>query len=301
MNKFIVTTTIQSPTEATLKFCEKKDWNLIVVGDLKTPHNDYKKINCIYLHPDEQKALYPEISDCIGWNTIQRRNIGFLHAYKLNAEIIATVDDDNIPYENWGENLLVGKECSVDFYESRTTVFDPLSVTEHNWLWHRGYPVEDIPNKNNVVYLGKKKTKVLVQADLWDGDPDIDATNRMTRRPIVKFNNVEPYSTHNITVFNSQNTFIHRSVLVNYMVLPYVGRMDDIWGSYHLQNFIPRGSIVFNKPTVYQDRNKQDLVVNLEKEIIGYRNTLRFINNQYDLPDSTKKFIDLYKKAIISI
>ena len=42
MNKFIVTTTIQKPTEATLKFIEKSDWHLIVVGDLKTPHETYQ-------------------------------------------------------------------------------------------------------------------------------------------------------------------------------------------------------------------------------------------------------------------
>ena len=44
MKKYIVTTTIQPPTEATLKFTEKKDWKLIVVGDTKTPHNEYEKI-----------------------------------------------------------------------------------------------------------------------------------------------------------------------------------------------------------------------------------------------------------------
>jgi hypothetical protein len=301
MNKFIVTTTIQPPTEATLKFSQKKGWKLIVVGDTKTPHEEYEKINCIYLHPEEQIKLFQEVSEAIGWKTIQRRNIGFLYAYKLGADIVATVDDDNIPYETWGEDLLVGKDCFVDFYETKNTVFDPLSVTEHNWLWHRGYPIEEIPTKNNVTYIGKKQTRVLVQADLWDGDPDIDATNRLTRRPLVKFNNINPYSTYNLTVFNSQNTFIHRDALKNYMVFPHIGRMDDIWGAYYLQKFIPRGSIVFNKPTVYQDRNKQDLVTNLEKEIIGYRNTLKFIKGDYSLPENTEKFLQTYRKGMESL
>ena len=42
MNNAIVTTTIQPPTEATLKFCKLSNWDLIVVGDLKTPKNDLK-------------------------------------------------------------------------------------------------------------------------------------------------------------------------------------------------------------------------------------------------------------------
>ena len=33
MNNAIVTTTIQKPTEATLKFCEINNWDLIVVGE----------------------------------------------------------------------------------------------------------------------------------------------------------------------------------------------------------------------------------------------------------------------------
>lgn len=297
MKKYIVTTTIQPPTEATLKYASKSDWNLIVVGDTKTPHSEYEKIDCTYIHPDEQENLYKDLSDCIGWKSIQRRNIGFVHAYNLGADIVATVDDDNIPYENWGEDLHVGKEVEVDFYETENTVFDPLSVTENSWLWHRGYPVEEIPTKNNVTYVGKKRTKVLVQANLWDGDPDIDATNRLTRRPLVKFNNVEPYSTNNLTVFNSQNTFIHRDVLQHYMVFPHVGRMDDIWGSYYLQTHIPRGSIVFDKPTVYQDRNEQDLVRNLENELIGYRNTLHYINGEYNLEDRVLSFIKEYGKC----
>ena len=109
-NKYIVTTTINSPTEATLKFCEKKNWNFIIVGDLKTPHNEYfalekKYRNVYYMHPDMQDKMYTALSAAIGWNKIMRRDLGFCEAYRLGADIIATVDDDNLPYENWGENI----------------------------------------------------------------------------------------------------------------------------------------------------------------------------------------------------
>lgn len=297
MKKYIVTTTIQSPTEATLKFSNKEDWTLVVVGDLKTPHNEYKKINCVYLSPEDQQKLYPSLSDSIGWNSIQRRNIGFVYAYQNGAEIIATVDDDNIPYETWGKNLLVESEVEVDVYKSESLIFDPLSVTEHNWLWHRGFPIEDITIKNKVELVGRKKVFVDVQADLWDGDPDIDAINRLTKKPIVKFNNINPYTSQNKVVFNSQNTFLSRRVIKDYMVFPNVGRMDDIWGAYYLQKVNKNTCVVFSKPSVYQERNKQDLITNLEKEIIGYRNTKNYILGNYDLPEKTINFIKEYKKA----
>ena len=62
MNKYIITTTIQSPTEATLKFVDKKGWTLVVVGDTKTPHEEYEALDCIYLRPEAQEELNKDLS-----------------------------------------------------------------------------------------------------------------------------------------------------------------------------------------------------------------------------------------------
>ena len=296
MNKYIITTTIQSPTEATLKFVDKKGWTLVVVGDTKTPHEEYEALDCIYLRPEAQEELNKDLSDAIGWKTIQRRNMGFVFAHREGADIIATVDDDNIPYDDWGNNLLVGKEVEIDLWESENGYFDPLSVTNRSDLWHRGYPLEHVPTKNNVRYLGKTKRNVMVQADLWDGDPDIDAMCRLTKMPCVKYDINSPYGGVNTSPFNSQNTFLHRDVIPHYMVIPHVGRMDDIWGAYLIQNKFPN-SVIYNKASVYQDRNEQDLIVNLEREMIGYRNTLSFIRGSYKLEEEPQRAYDLYKKS----
>lgn len=308
MKKFIVTTTINYPTIATIKFAEiaqRDDWTFIIVGDTKTPHDKYielekKYSNVKYLSPEEQERDYKEISDVIGWKTIQRRNVGFVAAYRMGADIMATVDDDNIPYDNWGKNLYVGKTIDVDLYEPDLEVFDPLSITKDNHIWHRGYPIEYLQKRHRVEYKGKTKRKVLVQADLWDGDPDIDAIARLTYKPIVKYSDItEPYCSNKISPFNSQNTFLSREVIPFYSVLPFTGRMDDIWGSYILQYYFPN-SVIYNKASVYQDRNVQDLITNLEKEIIGYRDTLRLIKNisSYEeiIPKTASNFYKTYKK-----
>ena len=304
MKKFIVTTTINHPTTATLKFVEiaKRDgWEFVVVGDLKTPHDEYEKLELIYLHPDKQSELYPELSEIIGWRTIQRRNIGFVYAYQNGADILATVDDDNIPYDDWGTDLYIGKEVEVDYYENiRFNIFDPLSITNQSHLWHRGYPIEALQRKNDVEYKGKKKITPLIQADLWDGDPDIDAMCRLTFKPIVKFDITKPYASSQFSPFNSQNTFIHRDALKHYAVWSFIGRMDDIWGGYYTQRMIGTDKLIYNRASVYQDRNAQDLIRNLENEIIGYRNTFDFsqnpsINTPY-LPEETKQFLQIYFK-----
>jgi len=309
MKKYIVTTTINEPTEATLKFIQlavKKDWIFVIVGDTKTPHDSYRLLantyhpNVVYLHPEQQEKMYPELSDIIGWKSIQRRNIGFVYAYKQNASIIATVDDDNIPYDTWGDDVYVGQEIEVDLYENVSSLyFDPISPTNHNSLWHRGYPIEDLPFKNDIEYKGKVKRKVLVQADFWDGDPDIDAICRLSKKPIVKFDKFEPFCSNQLAPFNSQNTFLHRSVIPYYAVLPHTGRMDDIWGSYILQYYFT-DSVIYNQATVYQDRNLQDLITNLENEIIGYRNTKKLLSDLSNfinyLPEKAKEFWKIYKK-----
>ena len=64
--KYIVTTTIYSVSEAIKKFVTFKNWNIIIVGDKKTPHNEYKLLqeensNVQYLSPEEQEIKYNEI------------------------------------------------------------------------------------------------------------------------------------------------------------------------------------------------------------------------------------------------
>ena len=308
MKKFIVTTTINSPTEATHKFCDiadKKDFIFVIVGDTKTPHEEYEKLveehkNVVYLTPDVQDELYPALSEIIGWKTIQRRNIGFVFAYQNGADIVATVDDDNIPYSSWGDNILLGQEIEVDEYKNISCpYFDAISTTEHNDLWHRGFPIEYLQVKNNIEYKGKTKITPMVQAEFWDGDPDIDAICRLSKKPIVKFNPFDPFTTKQLTPFNSQNTFLHRDVLKYYSVFPYTGRMDDIWGAYVMQHYFPN-SVIFAKASVYQARNPQDLVKNLENEVIGYRGTLNLIDNIKDyrdlLPTKTVEYFNIYQK-----
>jgi len=309
--KAIVTTTIYNPTQATIKFCEKTqntDWIFIIVGDTKTPHDKYRELckkysGVIYLSPTDQEKLYKKVSDTIGWKCIQRRNIGYIHAYKLGAEIIATVDDDNIPYETWGDNILVGKEIHYDCYRSQAGFFDPLSPTKYNYMWHRGYPIQKLSERNPVTYEGRKTKKVMVQANLWDGDPDIDAMARLTHMPVVRFDDVtRPYGSDQVSPFNSQNTLIHRDVLPHYCVFPHVGRMDDIWGAYVMQNYFPN-SVIYDVATVYQDRNEQDLIKNLEDEVIGYRKTVDLVSDlskyRNILPDNTKIFWDAYQEEML--
>ena len=99
MSKFIVITTINKTTKAIKEYDKKKDWNLIVIGDKKTPK--IKLNNGVYINLDEQKNLGFTCTRDIPINCYQRINIGYLYALKNGAEIIASIDDDNIPLKHW--------------------------------------------------------------------------------------------------------------------------------------------------------------------------------------------------------
>jgi hypothetical protein len=299
----IVTTSINTPTKATKKFSEM-GIPFIVAGDLKTPGKLYEELpNVIYLSPEYQEKNYKELSDSIGWNCIQRRNLAFVEAYKLGFDIIATVDDDNVPYDNWGKNIHIGKQVEADCYKSDHVCFDPLSITNHSKLWHRGFPIELVPYRKSE-YLGKKTITPMVQSNLWDGDPDIDAICRLTYKPVCKFENITPYCGTSLVPFNSQNTFIHRDVLPYYMMLPFTKRMDDIWAAYILQHEM-KIDVVFDVPTVYQERNAQSLITNLVNEIDGYNKTLSLVQDlanyeKYLDPRAVNSY-QIYKKTMKSL
>jgi len=302
MRKVIVTTTINPPTEAIKKFSAMPGWDLVVIGDQKTP-KDYSLTNGLYVTPEMQEAYDKEFSDALGWNCIARRNFGLLWAHDMKADIVAVVDDDNIPYENWGKNIIIGKETEVNYYETTLPAFDPVGATNHNNLWHRGYPLQLIPKRD---YSVKKKKTIVpdVQADFWNGDPDIDAICRMEHAPDCKFDTKYfPIASNRLSPFNSQNTFLKGSLLKDYFMFPFIGRMEDIWAAYYLEAKT-KCNVVYTEASVYQSRNVHDLVKDMKQEYLGYEYNFKLVNELPDnaenmmsyLPERSQQAFKLYQK-----
>ncbi len=301
MKKVIVTTSINPPTEAIRRFDAMPDWTLVVIGDLKTPP-DYRLERGVYVPPSQQEKYDRELSDVIGWNSIQRRNFGLLMAKDMGADVVAVVDDDNTPYEAWGKDLLLGREVEVNYYETDLPAFDPIGATNERRIWHRGYPLQLVPQRD-YSRSSRKKMVFDVQADFWNGDPDIDAVCRMIHAPECKFDDsLFPIAANRLAPFNSQNTFLKGELLRDYFLFPHVGRMDDIWAAYYVQ---AKGrKVVFGKPSVYQQRNEHNLVVDMKKEYPGYENNLEIVSRIMSdsevilsyLPEASRKAFKLYRR-----
>ena len=209
MSKFIVITTINKTTKAIKEYDKKKDWNLIVIGDKKTPK--IKLNNGVYINLDEQKNLGFTCTRDIPINCYQRINIGYLYALKNGAEIIASIDDDNIPLKHWGKDVKVNKIINSQFISSPTKLVDILytqkEITQKN-IWHRGFPIENLESRFKQKITKKKNCKIDIEAGLWNIEPDVDAICRISNGPFnLKFKNknyiidnkcFSPFDTQNI-------------------------------------------------------------------------------------------------------
>lgn len=331
----IVTTTINEPTKALHRYAafvsEDDGAKLYIIGDKKTPHDAYLQLardykNVLYYTPEDQESLYPELSEIIGWNSIQRRNLGFIEAYRDGAEYIATVDDDNIPLDNWLYTLLegrfVGNFVDLAIYPGADGVFNPLERFDLGYsikhrggterLWHRGLPEDrrSVPSIDPSSVMSIEQRKVLVLASLWEGDPDVSALGRMVFDPLIMDygDKMSPYAGTYMGPFNSQNTILHRSLFPTYFLFPGIGRMDDIYASYVVQAKFGL-CVAYGEPTVNQMRNEHDVLKDFDNEKLGFRHTREFIEWCKTTPDPTdtsafpefmpeqsRRAYDVYKK-----
>ena len=310
--KFVCMTTINEPTEAVDRFSKMPGWTLVVAGDRQTPHSKYlNRGNLLYLTPSYQKKMYNNLSKIVGWNCYSRIMFAVLEAYRLGADIIALVDDDTLPKDGWGKNLLVGKSnIKMDSWTCRSSLplplFDPFYPTDHEYLWHRGFPIQLVHFRE---YERKKRRIdfVHVQSDFVDIDLDVDVIARIAFGPKCEISSkVFPFTTDILTIFGSKNTFIHRSVVKDYFIFPFVGRMGDIWASMHISAL--GYNIVYNRPSAVHRRITNNMVDDLMDELLGYYKNIVISGKMsvsngkslYDfLPTETLEAFNEYKSAFV--
>jgi len=295
MKKIIITTTINPPTEALIKYTQLPEWHVVVAGDLKTDHKLFENIpNLTYLPPKHQENKYPKLSKLIGWNCVQRRNFAALEALEQGADIIGIIDDDNIPFDDWGEDLCLTSKIKYNHYECNDVAFDPIGATNYKNLWHRGFPIDRVPYRD---YTNKstKESDFDIQAIFWNGDPDVDAIGRMIFNPKCEFDNSSfPLASNKISPFNSQATILKRKVFLDYFLFPFVGRMDDIWASFYT---LARGhKVVYTQPKVFSNRDlgtvgRFSVIEDMKKEYGGYENNTEILKQITVDPDNIKHFI----------
>ena len=269
------------------------DIEVIVVGDRKTPSgvdqycNELSKKSGIiikYMDIEFQKDYlrrFPALDAYIPYDSFSRRNIGDLYAYEEGFDIIIRVDDDNYPINNEdfiGKHVCVGKTQQVDILKSNSgwfNVCEELVDYENIPFYPRGFPYSKRWQSDNI----KKTTdniRVVLNAGLWLGDPDIDAITRLCKAIDAK-KYLRTYGDNfcldigTWCPINTQNTSYSREIIPASFVPPNVGRYDDIWSGYLLRKITDHFNhyISYGSPLLLQKRNEHNLWDDLNKEING--------------------------------
>lgn len=271
-DKWIVVTTINSPTKAIEILSKCEDWQVVVVADKKTPRGWYVE-NVIFLDVETQKKLPYQILNYLPWNHYCRKNIGYLYAIEHGAKIIYETDDDNYLLE---QQVHVLPEYSnlVDLVGGQLVV-NPYAFFGQPTVWPRGYPLKSIwlcqPESEQT-----KDLFIPIQQGLVNQDPDVDAIFRLTRPEIVNFED-KPKSLvlkkATFAPFNSQNTlFYYDAFWALLMPCSISLRVADIWRGYWAQRLLwdLNGQLCFTHATAYQDRNEHDLLIDFKDELDLY-------------------------------
>lgn len=333
-----VLTTINVPRVLALYAKHGPDVMFFVVGDRKTPDMEVVDFltghvpNHAYYGIDTQHRLGYKCSRLIGENCIQRRNIGFLEALKWGADIVVSIDDDNILLDSGsllhdgtyfrqienrlGDSYSALRVVNAQLHSFAYPPFSGLKASSPSGWFdvgallqpkaeHRGFPhtKRAQPSFESVV-----DAKVGVAAGICLGDPDIGAVERIANGPTVHGVSeilrsgvvTDPRETW--TVFNSQNTAVIRELAPAWFMFPGIGRYDDIFASLVVQRVMRETShhVHFGRPFVWQQRNSHDLVKDLTLEIMGMQQIERFVGhlNTVAVP-SNAATVD-YTRAILN-
>lgn len=275
MKTSIVITTINPPNriiKRISKNCKKKNWNLIIIGDLKSPKDFKINFGRFYTLRDQINLNF-KFSKICPKNNYARKNIGYLIAMK-KSDIIVETDDDNFPKKTFFENRKLKHKVNFLRNTSWVNIYE-FFLKKKEFIWPRGLPLDEFNNKLNI---SKKKTykKFFLQQNVCDKNPDVDSIYRIINQKInTKFLNKKICLNKSLSTFNSQNTTWFKEIfLLMYLPVTCTMRCTDIWRSIIALKLMSINNldILFGGPTVVQYRNEHNLLKDFLDEIPMYEN-----------------------------
>ena len=310
--KCVIITTINTPTEAILKHIHNTEYDVIIVGDNKTP-DDYNNLHCIYLDVASQKKLFPELSELLPYNHYCRKNLGYLYAIKKGYTVIYETDDDNIPYDNFDNILQYQQQEKMQLIAEKNNKWINIfkNFTNNAHIWPRGYPLSLLKTEPNYTIEETDKKPSIING-LVENDPDVDALFRIicnhqdsitweTNKQVI-------ISNKNVCVFNTQNTFWLNSDLFISMLIPssVSFRYCDILRGIICNIILNKTDnyMMYSSPNVVQNRNEHDLIQDFKSEYEMYihnESILEFIDQNIidkDKTTSNTKYIEYLIKCI---
>ena len=133
----------------------------------------------IFLSVEKQKRFGYRAAEILLFNTYSQKTIGYLYDIQHGAKIIYETGDNNYPYGGKIEFHQAEKDEFL-VYKTDNSFGKPLQT-----LWPRGYPLESIANSpQHCTFVRCKNIRALVQQSVINGEPDVDAIFRLTRKDL---------------------------------------------------------------------------------------------------------------------
>jgi hypothetical protein len=302
----VIITTINKPTEAILKHINNVDYDVIIVGDLKTP-DDYKELNCIFLDTTAQQKLFPELSELIPYNHYSRKNLGYLYAVKKGYKVIYETDDDNIPHNDFDNVLkLENKQILSELNSKWINVFKHFTDNEN--IWPRGLPISLIKHKHKHCICHTTHTPSVING-LVENEPDVDALYRLTTKNSEinwKADESVLIDNKNICIFNTQNTFwLDSEVFLCLLVPTSVSfRYCDILRAIICNIIFQKLDkyMMYTSPNVVQIRNDHNLINDLTLEMEMYihnENILNYLHMTDEQKTTKELLLTIYEQLYV--
>lgn len=307
--KCVIITTINEPSETVLKHVNNPEYDVIIVGDKKTP-DSYKNLKCIYLDVTAQKKLFPELSEMIPYNHYCRKNLGYLYAIKKGYKMIYETDDDNVPYDNF-DNVLKFDNLTMITETDNHWINIFKYFTNNAYIWPRGYPLSLLKKPSDFIIENTTQKPSIING-LVENDPDVDALFRIicNHQDSIKWdkNKRVVINNKNMCVFNTQNTFWLNPELFMCLLIPcsVSFRYCDILRGI-INNIILKKTdnyMMYTSPNVVQNRNEHNLINDFKSEYEMYihnEKILEYIENNTDNIKNVKELLlTIYNNLFIN-
>jgi len=301
--KYIVITSINAPGETISGFCKWGGWQVVVIGDAKTPKN-WHHDGVTYLGIEQQHDLFPELAQAIPENTYTRKMIGYAYAIQRGATAIFESDDDNIPFpdsDKTVEGMLQEDRSAGGRCRSNGLWLNSYRLFGSAGCWPRGFPLECVESPSCEARFGMDDKPWAIIQFLADNDPDVDAIYRMRDGRAVHFarNQRFIFDERTYCPINSQATLWTPGAFpLIFLPLGVTDRVTDILRGYIATACLWKSgySVAFASPVVSQERNVHDLNTDFMQEMALYVHADAWCRRLLGIEGDN--MIDRYRSAI---
>lgn len=285
-SKYVVITSINEPTHAVRAYAKWRGWEVVVVGDRKTPR-EWRCPGITFLDIEAQYSdrLYRSLANAIPENTYVRKMLGFVYAIRNGATAIFETDDDNVPYGD-AESVLArvlspGNNDRVERLRSDVGWLNIYRRFGAGRCWPRGFPIELVRHPDVEGRPGSDARTWKVAQFLVDQDPDVDAIYRMVAEESVYFSRQHVFALDEGTFcpFNSQATlWLPEAFPCLFLPIGLSDRVADILRGYIALVCLWRinATLSFCSPIMFQERNRHILLDDFSQEVALYLNAAKW-------------------------